>query len=86
MRKTIYERLKPEIKEALRSDENKDYKFSIDRIVNKLSKTTFYSDLSIDDISMLYTYAGIELIKTSVWDFKYGDNILISKDYEHIGD
>ena len=82
MRKTIYERLKPEIKEALHSDENKDYKFSIDTIVERLSKTTFYSDLSINDISALYTYAGIELIKTSVWDFKYGDNILISKDYE----
>ena len=86
MRKTIYERLKPEIKEALHSDENKDYKFSINRIIEKLSKVTFYSDLSIDDISSLYTYAGIELIKTSVWDFKYGDNILISKDYEYSGD
>lgn len=86
MRKTIYERLKPEIKEALHSDENKDYKFSINRIVERLSKETFYSDLSINDISSLYTYAGIELIKTSVWDFKYGDNILISKDYEYSGD
>ncbi len=82
MRKTIYERLKPEIKEALHSEENKDYKFSIDTIVERLSKVTFYSDLSINDISALYTYAGVELIKTSVWDFKYGDNILISKDYE----
>lgn len=85
MRKTIYERLKPEIKEALHSEENKDYKFSINRIIDKLSETTFYSDLSINDISMLYTYAGVELIKTSVWDFKYGDNILISKDYEYDG-
>ena len=83
MRKTIYERLKPEIKEALHSEENENYKFSIDRIVERLSKETFYSDLSINDISSLYTYAGIELIKTSVWDFKYGDNILISKDYEY---
>ena len=86
MRKTIYERLKPEIKEALHSEENKDYKFSIDTIVERLSKVTFYSDLSINDISALYTYAGVELIKTSVWDFKYGDNILISKDYEYNGD
>ena len=83
MRKTIYERLKPEIKEVLHSDENKDYKFSIDRIIDKLSETTFYSDLSINDISSLYTYVGIDLVKTSVWDFKYGDNILISKDYEY---
>lgn len=82
MRKTIYERLKPEIKEALHSDENKDYKFSIQRIIEKLQSVTFYSDLTINDISSLYIYAGIELIKTSVWDFKYGENILTSKDYE----
>lgn len=86
MRKTIYERLKPEIKEALHSEENKNYKTSVNMIVERFSKVTFYSDLSINDISSLYTYAGIELIKTSVWDFKYGDNILISKDYEYHGD
>ena len=86
MRKTIYERLKPEIKEALHSEENDKYKLSINSIVERFSKVTFYSDLSISDISSLYTYAGIELIKTSVWDFKYGDNILISKDYEYHGD
>ena len=82
MRKTVYERLKPEIKEALHSPSNDKYKTSVDYIVETLSKTTFYSDLKINDISSLYTFSNIELIKTSVWDFKYGDNILISKDYE----
>jgi hypothetical protein len=81
-RLTVYERLKPEIKEALHSKENEKYKGSINRIVEAFSKTTFYSDLSISDISSLYTFTHIELIKTSVWDFKYGDNILITKDYE----
>ena len=81
-RLTVYERLKPEIKEALHSEENEKYKGSIDRIVESFSATTFYSDLSISDISSLYTFTHLELIKTSVWDFKYGDNILISKDYE----
>jgi len=81
-RLTVYERLKPEIKEALHSSENEKYKAVIDSIVETLSSTTFYSDLSISDISSLYTFTHLELIKTSVWDFKYGDNILISKDYE----
>ena len=81
-RLTVYERLKPEIKEALHSDENKDYKGSIDSIVEVLSSTTFYSDLKISDISSLYTFSNLELIKVSAWDFKYGDNILITKDYE----
>ena len=81
-RLTIYERLKPEIKEALHSSQNDKYKASIDNIVEALSSTTFYSDLKISDVSSLYTFSNLELIKVSAWDFKYGDNILISKDYE----
>lgn len=81
-RLTIYERLKPEIKEALHSSENDKYKASIDFIVETLSSTTLYSDLRISDISSLYTFAHLDLFRISAWDFKYGDNILISKDYE----
>ena len=81
-RLTIYERLKPEIKEALHSSENDKYKVSIDSLVEALSSTTFYSDLKISDVSSLYTFSNVELLRVSAWDFKYGDNILISKDYE----
>ena len=81
-RLTLYERLKPEIKEALHSPENDKYKASIDNIVEAFSSTTFYSDLKISDVSSLYTFSNLELLKVSTWDFKYGDNILISKDYE----
>lgn len=81
-RLTIYERLKPEIKEALHSSQNDKYKASIDNIVDRLSSTTFYQDLKISDVSSLYTFSNLELIRVSAWDFKYGDNILISKDYE----
>ena len=81
-RLTVYERLKPEIKEALHSSENDKYKASIDSIVEAFSNTTFYSDLKISDISSLYTFTNLEIIRITAWDFKYGDNILISKDYE----
>ena len=81
-RLTIYDRLKPEIKEALHSSKNDKYKASIDHIVERLSSTTFYSDLKISDISSLYTFTNLELVRVSAWDFKYGDNILISKYYE----
>ena len=81
-RLTVYERLKPEIKEALHSSENNKYKASIDYIVEAFSSTTFYSDLKIRDVSSLYTFSNLELLKVTAWDFKYGDNILISKDYE----
>jgi len=81
-RLTIYERLKPEIKEALHSPSNDKYKASVDSIVEALSSTTFYSDLKISDVSSLYTFSNLEIVRVSAWDFKYGDNILISKDYE----
>ena len=80
-RLTLYERLKPEVKEALLSN-MAEYETSITDIIELLSNETFYSNLKISDISSLYTFSDLELIKVLTWDFKYGDNILISKDYE----
>ena len=80
-RLTIYERLKPEVKGALLSN-MAEYESTITSIIETLGNETFYSDLKISDISSLYTFSDIELIKVTAWDFKYGDNILISKDYE----
>lgn len=78
MRLTIYERLKPEVKEAL-LENRKHYKNSVDYIIEKLSSTTFYSDLRISDVTSLYTFSNIDLVRVSTWDFKYGDNILIDE-------
>jgi hypothetical protein len=75
-RLTIYERLKPEIKEALASQDKK-YSTSVRSIIATLNSTTFYSDLKIGDVSSLYTWADIEFYKVSAWDFKHGDNVLI---------
>ena len=80
-RLTIYERLKPEVKEALLAN-TVNYEGSVLSIIETLSNEYIYSNLKISDISTLYTFSDIELIKVTAWDFKYGDNILISKDYE----
>jgi len=80
-RLTIYQRLKPEVKEVLLSN-MVEYESTITSIIEKLSNETFYSNLKISDISSLYTFSDIELIRVTAWDFKYGDNILTSKDYE----
>ena len=80
-RLTIYERLKPEVKEALLSNMS-EYETTITDIIDKLSSEIFYSNLKIRDISSLYTFSDIELLKVTAWDFKYGDNILITKEYE----
>ena len=80
-RLTIYERLKPEVKEALLAN-TINYESSVLSVIETLNNEYFYSNLKISDISTLYTFSDIELIKVTAWDFKYGDNILISKDYE----
>ena len=78
-RLTVYQRLKTEIKKALHSEENTKYQSSIDGIVEAFSSTTFYSDLKISDVSSLYTFSNLEIVRVSAWDFKYGDNILIKQ-------
>lgn len=80
-RLTIYQRLKPEVQGALLSN-MAEYEDTVTSIIEKLSNETFYSNLKISDISSLYTFSDIELLRVTAWDFKYGDNILISKDYE----
>ena len=81
IRLTLYERLKPEVKDALLSN-MVNYESTVTSIIKTLSNETFYSNLKISDISSLYTFSNMELIKVSAWDFKYGDNILKYKGYE----
>ncbi len=77
--KTLLQRLKPEVKAALEKNESR-YSGSVRSIFAKLDSTSFYSELTIGDISSLYTFADIESVRVSTWDFKYGDNILIKDD------
>lgn len=77
--KNLLERLKPEVK--LQLELNRDrYSSSVDKILVTLSSEYFYNDLSLSTIGSIYTFANIDLIKTSVWDLKYGDNILNERD------
>ena len=77
--KTLLQRLKPEVKAALESNEPQ-YSGSIRSIIAKLDSTSHYGDLTINDIRSLYIFADIESMRVSTWDFKYGDNILIKDD------
>ncbi len=76
--KTLLERLKPEIKLRLESN-IPDYSSTIDNMFNVLASRTFYQDLTMSEISTLYTFGEITLLKTSVWDLKYGDNLFIKE-------
>jgi hypothetical protein len=77
-RLTLLQRLKPEVKTALKANETK-YISSVEFIFSKLSTEMFYSDLKISDVTSIYTFADINLVTVSSWDFKYGDNLFIKK-------
>ena len=77
--KNLYQRLKLEVKLALKNNEPR-YSGSVKQIIFTLESTKFYSDLTIGDVRSLYTFADIDPNKVSLFDFRWGDNILIKDD------
>ena len=70
-RKTLYQRLKPEVKAGLESKSNDRYKFSTNIIVSLLKSKQFYSDLTIDQVKSIIVFSDIN--PKSVFDMQYGD-------------
>ena len=70
-RKTLYQRLKPEVKAGLESKNNDRYRFSTDIIVSLLKSKQFYSDLTIDQVKNIIVFSDIN--PKSVFDIQYGD-------------
>ena len=77
---TLLQRLKPEALEQLEIS-NVKYRSSVDSIKKVLESKYRYNELTIGEISSLYTWADIELLKISIWDFKFGDNLFIEAQY-----
>ena len=75
--KTLLERLKPEIKLRLEANTSQ-YTSTVDNIFKNLSSKVFYQDLTMSEISTLYTFSDITLLKTSICDLKHGDNLFIT--------
>ena len=70
-RKTLYQRLKPEVKAGLESKSNERYKFSTDIIVSLLKSKQFYCDLTIDQVKNIIVFSDVN--PKSVFDIQYGD-------------
>ena len=70
-RKTLYQRLKPEVKAGLESKSNDRYRFSTDIIVHILKSKQFYSDLTIDQVKNIIVFSDVN--PKSVFDIQYGD-------------
>jgi len=69
---TLYQKLKPEVKEKLYS-QNKEYQNTVRLIIKKLKETSFYTDLKITDVQTLQTFSDTHA--NTVIDFKWGEHL-----------
>ncbi len=72
--KTLYDQLKPHIKAAL-DNNHEDYGKSIDAIFDNLQTKNRYSQLTIEEVRTLNTFANQQLIETTQLDLMYGDHL-----------
>ena len=71
---TLYDKLKPEIKAKLEANYVK-YSASVDYIFNKLQTKDRYSELTIDDVKTLNTFAEQQIRSIKQIDLMYGDHL-----------
>ena len=71
---TLYDKLKPEIKDKLEANYVK-YATSIDYIFNKLQTKDRYSELTIDEVKTLNTFAEQQVHSIKQIDLMYGDHL-----------
>ena len=73
--KTLYDKLKPEIKAKLEANYTEGYVTSIDTIFKQLKTNNRYSELTIDEVKTLNTFSDVSLIETTQLDLMYGDHL-----------
>ena len=74
---SLLEQLKPKHIKCIRQSE---YKFTSTKILAKLESSKFYGELTISEIRDIYDMCGINALRVSAWDYRFGDNILIDSD------
>ncbi len=70
---TLYDKLKPEIKDKL--DSQADKYISIGLIYDKLKNKNQYNELTIDDIRTIHTFTDIWYKDVDTLDLIYGDHL-----------
>ncbi len=79
--KTLLEKLKPEIIEAL--EENRgEYDFSITDLYEELDDMYLYRQLSIGQVRDLILYADVNETKWDFINWKYGDKLFVQESIE----
>jgi hypothetical protein len=74
---TLLEKIKPKYIKKIKSS---DYTYSASKILAKLESSTWYGELTISEVSEIYDICGIEKLRVSAWDIRFGDNLLIKED------
>tara|TARA_R100001163_G_C5042708_1_gene180533 strand:+ start:366 stop:608 length:243 start_codon:yes stop_codon:yes gene_type:complete len=76
--KTIYERLRPELKTELK-DSARKYD-SAKRLKYKLMSETLWTELNLNDISSLLSYSGLYTSDVTAKDVMYGGSRFLIKE------
>ena len=74
MAMTLYDKLKPHIKDKLDSYAE-EYAISINYIYDKLKNNNRYSDLTVDDVKTMHTFTDIWYNDISGLELLYGDHL-----------
>ena len=72
--KTLLEKLKPEIVEALENNRDQ-YNFSINDLYNELDTKHLYSELSIGTMRDITVFADIDYFKWDSTDWRFGTKL-----------
>ena len=72
--KTLYQRLKPEIKLKLKENMQK-YKHGPREVIAELHRFTMYGDLTMNTIRQLMIWGDVNEFEWDRIDFKYGDKL-----------
>ena len=74
--KTLYQRLKPEIKAKLKQNSQK-YEFGPREVIAELHRFTMYNDLTMRTIKDLLIWGDVNEFEWDRVDFKYGNKLFI---------
>ena len=72
--KSLYQRLKPEIKKPL-LENNRKYEYGPRQVIAELHRFDRYTDLTIDTVRSLCVYGDIDEWKWDNTEWKYGDKL-----------
>ncbi len=74
--KTLYQRLKPEIKAKLKENAQK-YEYGPREVIAELHRFTMYNDLTMRTIKDLLIWGDVNEFEWDRIDFKYGNELFI---------